>query len=102
MARMRPGRRCGWSHGHMQPLRKELLPTPALFDKSMARHWRATGLWGRLGGQIGLGCTPMVQEGRTMAKGLSRERLRELARNGAAEALSRLRAEIVAIERTFP
>lgn len=34
--------------------------------------------------------------------GLSRERLRELARAGAEEALKRLRAEIIAIERTFP
>lgn len=34
--------------------------------------------------------------------GLSTERLRELARTGAEVALKRLRAEIVAIERTFP
>lgn len=33
---------------------------------------------------------------------LSTERLREWARAGAADALRRLRAEIVAIERTFP
>jgi hypothetical protein len=33
---------------------------------------------------------------------LSPERLRELARAGAELALSRLRAEIIAIERTFP
>ena len=33
---------------------------------------------------------------------LSAERLRELAREGAESALKRLRAEIVAIERTFP
>ena len=37
-----------------------------------------------------------------MAKRLSTERLRELARTGAEEALKRLRAEIAAIERTFP
>jgi hypothetical protein len=37
-----------------------------------------------------------------MAKGLSTDRLRDLARTGAADALKRLRAEIVAIERTFP
>jgi hypothetical protein len=36
------------------------------------------------------------------ADGLSAERLRELARVGAEHALKRLRAEIVAIERTFP
>jgi hypothetical protein len=35
-------------------------------------------------------------------KGLGAARLRELARAGAAEALKELRAEIVAIERTFP
>jgi hypothetical protein len=34
--------------------------------------------------------------------GLSIERLRELARAGAEDTLKRLRAEIVAIERTFP
>ena len=34
--------------------------------------------------------------------GLSAERLKELARGGAEEALRRMRAEIVAIERTFP
>lgn len=39
-----------------------------------------------------------------MAKttGLSTERLRELARAGAETALKELRAEIIAIERTFP
>jgi hypothetical protein len=35
-------------------------------------------------------------------RGLSSERLRELARTGAEVALRHLRAEIVAIERTFP
>jgi hypothetical protein len=35
-------------------------------------------------------------------KGLSAERLRELARTGAEAALKELRAEIIAIERTFP
>ena len=35
-------------------------------------------------------------------RGLSLDQLRELARRGAEEALRRLRAEIVAIERTFP
>jgi hypothetical protein len=34
--------------------------------------------------------------------GLSSEKLRELARAGAEAALKRLRAEIIAIERTFP
>jgi hypothetical protein len=34
--------------------------------------------------------------------GLSTEKLRELARGGAEVALKRLRAEIIAIERTFP
>jgi hypothetical protein len=33
---------------------------------------------------------------------LSAERLRELARTGAETALKQLRAEIIAIERTFP
>ena len=33
---------------------------------------------------------------------LTAERLRELARVGAGEALKRLRAEIIAIERAFP
>jgi hypothetical protein len=39
---------------------------------------------------------------RAVRGGLSIERLRELARAGAEETLKRLRAEIVAIERTFP
>jgi hypothetical protein len=34
--------------------------------------------------------------------GLSAERLRELARSGAESVLNQLRAEIIAIERTFP
>jgi hypothetical protein len=37
-----------------------------------------------------------------MSKSLDPERLRELARDGAGLALQRLRAEIIAIERTFP
>ena len=37
-----------------------------------------------------------------MAKGLGAERIRELARSGAEAALKQLRAEIIAIERTFP
>ena len=36
------------------------------------------------------------------ANALSAEKLKELARAGAHEALNRLRAEIIAIERTFP
>ena len=36
------------------------------------------------------------------ASGLSTERLKELARAGAAAALKELRADIIAIERTFP
>ena len=36
------------------------------------------------------------------ATGLSTERLKELARAGAATAVKQLRAEIIAIERTFP
>lgn len=39
---------------------------------------------------------------RTPSRGLSVEKLRELARAGAEEALKRLREEIGAIERTFP
>lgn len=39
---------------------------------------------------------------RTSAGGLSTARLRELARAGAEVTLNRLRAEIVALERTFP
>jgi hypothetical protein len=39
---------------------------------------------------------------KTAAQGLTTERLRELARTGAETALKRLRAEITAIERTFP
>ena len=35
-------------------------------------------------------------------QGLSIEQLRELAKDGADAALRRLRAEIIAIERTFP
>jgi hypothetical protein len=35
-------------------------------------------------------------------RGLNPERLRELARTGAEAALKSLRAEIIAIERTFP
>ena len=34
--------------------------------------------------------------------GLTAERLRDLARNGAENVLKQLRAEIIAIERTFP
>jgi hypothetical protein len=37
-----------------------------------------------------------------MANRLSPDRLRELARTGAEQVLKRLRAEIIAIERTFP
>jgi hypothetical protein len=37
-----------------------------------------------------------------MAKRLGAERLRELARSGAEALLKNLRAEIIAIERTFP
>jgi hypothetical protein len=36
------------------------------------------------------------------ARGITREKLRELARAGAAAALKTLRSEIIAIERTFP
>ena len=36
------------------------------------------------------------------SKGLSADRIRELAREGAANALNQLKAEIIAIERTFP
>jgi hypothetical protein len=36
------------------------------------------------------------------ANGLTTDRLKELARTGAATALNQLRAEIIAIERTFP
>jgi hypothetical protein len=35
-------------------------------------------------------------------KGLSLQQLRELAKDGARATLARLRAEIIAIERTFP
>jgi hypothetical protein len=37
-----------------------------------------------------------------MAKGLGAARIRELARSGAETLLNNLRAEIIAIERTFP
>ena len=36
------------------------------------------------------------------SRGLTAERIRELAREGAARALNQLRAEVIAIERTFP
>ena len=36
------------------------------------------------------------------SKGLSADRIRELAREGAARALNQLKAEVIAIERTFP
>ena len=39
---------------------------------------------------------------RGIGRGLSPEKLRELARTGAEVTLKRLRAEIIAIERTFP
>ena len=39
---------------------------------------------------------------RRTASALSTDRLRELARVGAESVLKRLRAEIIAIERTFP
>ena len=38
----------------------------------------------------------------TTRGGLSAERIRELALAGAASALNKLRAEVVALERTFP
>lgn len=38
----------------------------------------------------------------TGQRGLSVERLREMARSGAEATLKQLRAEIIAIERTFP
>ena len=37
-----------------------------------------------------------------MAKGLAQARVRELARDAAAKLLNELRAEVAAIERTFP
>jgi hypothetical protein len=37
-----------------------------------------------------------------MAKGLGADRVRELARSAAEQLLRELRAEIIAIERTFP
>ena len=40
--------------------------------------------------------------GGDMAKGLGADRIRELARGGAEALLKQLRAEIIAIERTFP
>ena len=39
---------------------------------------------------------------RSAGNGLSAEKLRELARVGAEHAIARLRAEVIAIERTFP
>ena len=36
------------------------------------------------------------------SRGLSAERIRELAKEGADRALKQLRAEVIAIERTFP
>lgn len=39
---------------------------------------------------------------RTALNGLSADRIRELARAGAEVTLKQLRAEIIAIERTFP
>jgi len=39
---------------------------------------------------------------RPAGNGLSAEKLRDLARVGAGHAIERLRAEIIAIERTFP
>jgi hypothetical protein len=39
---------------------------------------------------------------RAVRKKLNARSLKELARAGAAEALQRLRAELIAIERTFP
>ncbi len=39
---------------------------------------------------------------RTTTKGLSVDRLRELAKDGAERLLNQLRTEIIAIERTFP
>jgi hypothetical protein len=39
---------------------------------------------------------------KTAVKGLNGEKIRELARAGAEVALKHLRAEIIAIERTFP
>lgn len=39
---------------------------------------------------------------KTSTRRLTADRLRELARTGAEVALKRLRAEIIAIERTFP
>ena len=39
---------------------------------------------------------------KSAASGLSAEKLKELARSGAEHAIKNLRAEIIAIERTFP
>jgi hypothetical protein len=39
---------------------------------------------------------------KTATNGLTAQKLRDLARTGAEVALKRLRAEIIAIERTFP
>ncbi len=39
---------------------------------------------------------------KSAAKGLTTEKLKELARAGAEAALKNLRAEVIAIERTFP
>jgi hypothetical protein len=36
------------------------------------------------------------------SRGVSAERIRELAKEGAERALGQLRAEIIALERTFP
>jgi hypothetical protein len=44
----------------------------------------------------------VVEENSMPKKNLSPEKLRELTRTGAEVALNRLRAEIIAIERTFP
>jgi hypothetical protein len=46
--------------------------------------------------------TLLALSGGSMAKGLGADRIRELARDGAEKLLNNLRAEIIAIERTFP
>jgi hypothetical protein len=55
-----------------------------------------------LQGSVTMCACSFTTQGEQMPNGLTREKLRDLARSGAEAALKQLRAEIIAIERTFP
>jgi hypothetical protein len=70
-------------------------------ERSAPAKRRARERVGESEGRQPLGKTKGMSMARG-SRGLSVEQLREMAKQGAEEALRRLRAEVVAIERTFP